>query len=265
MLRMTALGCLHTPSIKKPPFPVISCLIVDDEQAAIDILSQFVAKTPFLTLAGTTTNPLEALTMVAARPVDLVFLDIHMPQLSGLDVLPLLRGKCQVIFTTAYSEFAVPAFELEALDYLLKPIAFERFLKASQKALKAQAPVTLPLQPAVPDDYIFVKGDSKGHMRKVAFNDIVYVEGLKNYVSIYTEQERIITLLNIKDLQERLPASRFMRVHKSYIVSLDKIKALDGNLILFRDGKATAPLGDTYRRGFFEALQRHVVGGKSAE
>ncbi|MCI1187024.1 LytTR family DNA-binding domain-containing protein [Hymenobacter sp. DH14] len=245
---------------------MISCLIVDDEQAAIDILRQYVEKTPFLTLAGTTTNPIEALRLVATQPVDLVFLDIHMPQLSGLEVLPLLRGKCQVIFTTAYSEFAVPAFELEALDYLLKPIAFERFVKASQKALKAQAPVTLPVLPAaLPDDYIFVKGDSKGHMRKVAFNDIVYVEGLKNYVSIYTEQERIITLLNIKDLQERLPATRFMRVHKSYIVSLDKIKALDGNLILFRDGKATAPLGDTYRRGFFEALQRHVVGGKSAE
>ena len=245
---------------------MISCLIVDDEQAAIDILCQYVAKTPFLTLAGTTTNPIEALRLVATQPVDLVFLDIHMPQLSGLDVLPLLRGKCQVIFTTAYSEFAVPAFELEALDYLLKPIAFERFVKASQKALKAQAPVALPLLPTpLPDDYIFVKGDSKGHMRKVAFADIVYVEGLKNYVSIYTEQERIITLLNIKDLQERLPAAQFMRVHKSYIVSLDKIKALDGNLILFRDGKTTAPLGDTYRRGFFEALQRHVVGGKSPE
>lgn len=245
---------------------MISCLIVDDEQGAIDILRQYVEKTPFLTLAGTTTNPLDALRLVATQPIDLVFLDIHMPQLSGLEVLPLLRGRCQVIFTTAYSEFAVPAFELEALDYLLKPIAFERFLKASQKALRAQAPVTMPVQPAaLPDDYIFVKGDSKGHMRKVAFSDIVYVEGLKNYVSIYTEQERIVTLLNIKDLQERLPTSRFMRVHKSYIVSLDKIKALDGNLILFRDGKATAPLGDTYRRGFFEALQRHVVGSKSAE
>jgi DNA-binding LytR/AlgR family response regulator len=245
---------------------VISCLIVDDEQAAIDILRQYVEKTPFLTLAGTTTNPLEALRLVATMPVDLVFLDIHMPQLSGLEVLPLLRGKAQVIFTTAYSEFAVPAFELEALDYLLKPIAFERFLKASQKALKAQAPVALPLAPAaLPDNYIFVKGDGKGHMRKVAFDDIVYVEGLKNYVSIYTTQERIITLLNIKDLQERLPAAQFMRVHKSYIVSLDKIKALDGNLILFQDGKATAPLGDTYRRGFFEALQRHVVGGRVAE
>jgi len=240
---------------------MVNCLIVDDEQGAIDILRQFVEKTPYLTLTGSTTNPLEALRLVATQPIDLVFLDIHMPQLSGLDMMPLLNGKCQVILTTAYSEFAVAGFELEAVDYLLKPIAFERFLKATQKVLKAQAPVTLPIA-APPDNYIFVKTESKGKMRKVAFEDIVYVEGLKNYVSIYTEQERIITLLNVKDLQDRLPATQFMRVHKSYIVSLDKIKALDGNQILFRDGKASAPLGDTYRRGFFEALQRSVVGGK---
>jgi DNA-binding LytR/AlgR family response regulator len=241
---------------------VIQCLIVDDEQEAINILRQFVEKTPFLQLAASTTNPVEALRIVATQPIDLVFLDIHMPQLSGLDAMPLLAGKCQVILTTAYSEFAVRGFELEALDYLLKPIAFERFLKAAQKALKTQAPVALPVA-LPPDNYIFVKTESKGKMRKVAFEEIVFVEGLKNYVSIYTEQERIITLLNIKDLQERLPPAQFMRVHKSYIVSLPKIKALDGNLILFQDGKASAPLGDTYRRGFFEALQRNVVGGKS--
>ena len=242
---------------------MLNCLIVDDEQGAIDILRQYVEKTPYLTLAATTTNPVEALRLAATLPLDLVFLDIHMPQLSGLETMPLLTGKCQVILTTAYSEFAVTGFELDALDYLLKPIAFERFLKATQKALKAQAPVTQPLA-VPPDNYIFVKGESKGRMRKVAFEDIVYVEGLKNYVSIYTEQERIITLLNIKDLQDRLPAAQFMRVHKSYIVSLPHIKALDGNQILFRDGKAVAPLGDTYRRGFFEALQRNLVGGKAS-
>lgn len=241
---------------------MIRCLIVDDEQSAIDILRQYVEKTPFLTLVASTTHPVEALRLVATQPVDLVFLDIHMPQLSGLDVMPLLTGKCQVILTTAYSEFALKGFELEALDYLLKPIAFERFLKAAQKALKAQAPPAPPLV-LPPDNYIFVKTESKGRMRKVAFEEIVFVEGLKNYVSIYTGQERIVTLLNIKDLQQRLPPAQFMRVHKSYIVSLPKIRALDGNLILFGDGQASAPLGDTYRRGFFEALQRHVVGGKA--
>ena len=239
---------------------MIRCLLVDDEQSALDILRQYVERTPFLELVATT-NPVEALRLVATQPIDLVFLDIHMPQLSGLDVMPLLTGKCRVVLTTAYSKFAVQGFELEALDYLLKPIAFERFLKAAQKALNAQAP--LPPVPALPpDNYIFVKTESRGRMRKVAFEDIVYVEGLKNYVSIYTEQERIITLLNLKDLQDRLPAAQFLRVHKSYLVSLAKIKTVDGGLILFQDGNAGVPLGDAYRRGFFEVLQRYVVGGK---
>ena len=118
---------------------MISCLIVDDEQSAIDLLKMFIDKTPFLTLAASTTNPLEALGIVESQPIDLVFLDIHMPQLSGLDLMRLMKGKCRVILTTAYSEFAVEGYELEVLDYLLKPIAFERFLKAAQKALNVFA------------------------------------------------------------------------------------------------------------------------------
>jgi len=240
---------------------MISCLVVDDEQSAVDLLCAFIRKTPFLTLAGATTNPLEALSLLQAQPVDLLFLDIHMPQLSGLDLLRLLPGGTRVVLTTAYSEFAVQGFELEALDYLLKPIAFERFLKAAQKARPA---AVLPPAAATPEvalaDYIFVKTESKGKMAKVDFADIVYVEGLKNYVSIQTLHERVVTLLNIKDLGERLPARHFMRVHKSYIVSLDKIRALDGNQIFLKGMNTFVPLGDTYRPAFFEALQ--VMGKK---
>jgi len=240
---------------------MISCLVVDDEQSAVDLLCAFIRKTPFLTLAGATTNPLEALSLLQAQPVDLLFLDIHMPQLSGLDLLRLLPGGTRVVLTTAYSEFAVQGFELEALDYLLKPIAFERFLKAAQKARPA---AVLPPAAAMPEvalaDYIFVKTESKGKMAKVDFADIVYVEGLKNYVSIQTLHERVVTLLNIKDLGERLPARHFMRVHKSYIVSLDKIRALDGNQIFLKGMNTFVPLGDTYRPAFFEALQ--VMGKK---
>ncbi|RSK37518.1 LytR/AlgR family response regulator transcription factor [Hymenobacter metallilatus] len=241
---------------------MISCLIVDDEQGAIDILRTFIEKTPFLTLVGSTTNPLEALSMLQSQPVDLVFLDIHMPQLSGLDMMRLITGNTRVILTTAYSEFAVESFELNALDYLLKPIAFERFLKAAQKALNTSIEPSPRWQaPEKADDYIFVKTDSKRKMTRVNFDEIVFVEGLKNYVSIYTPDDRIITLLNIKDLEDRLPPKRFMRVHKSYIVSLDKIRALDGNQILFKDVKDIVPLGDTYRTAFFEALQEKVMGG----
>jgi DNA-binding LytR/AlgR family response regulator len=242
---------------------MISCLIVDDEQGAIDILRTFVEKIPFLSLVGTTTNPLEAIGMLQDKPVDLIFLDIHMPQLSGLDFLRLLKGKTKVILTTAYSEFAVESFELEVLDYLLKPIAFERFLKAVQKALNSSLEPSARWQPTEKaDDYIFVKTESKGKMTKINFQDILYVEGLKNYVSINTVANSIVTLLNIKDLEERLPAHQFMRVHKSYIVSLDKICALDGNQILFKDMKAYVPLGETYRPIFFKALQEKVMDGK---
>ncbi|MCB2409835.1 LytR/AlgR family response regulator transcription factor [Hymenobacter lucidus] len=242
---------------------MISCLIVDDEQGAIDILKTFIDKTPFLTLAGSTTNPIEALSIVQNQAIDLIFLDIHMPQLSGLDFMRLHKGKSKVILTTAYSEFAVEGFELEALDYLLKPIAFERFLKAAQKALNTSMETSARWQPAEKeDDYIFVKTESKGKMTKVNFDEIVFVEGMKNYISINTAEDRIVTLLNIKDMEDRLPPKNFMRVHKSYIVSLNKIKALDGNQILFKDMKAYVPLGETYRNAFFEALQEKVMGGK---
>lgn len=243
---------------------MISCLIVDDEQSAIDLLQMFIAKTPFLTLAASTTNPLEALSIVQSQPIDLVFLDIHMPQLSGLDFMRLMKGKCRVVLTTAYSEFAVEGFELEVLDYLLKPIAFERFLKAAQKALNAFATPSARWQaPAEEtDDYVFVKTENKGKMVKVDFQDIIYIEGMKNYLSINTSEESVVTLLNIKDLEERLPAKNFMRVHKSYIISLNKIRALDGNQILFKDIKAYVPLGETYRNAFFEALQKKVMSNK---
>lgn len=242
---------------------MISCLIVDDEQGALDILTTFIHKTPFLSLTGTTTNPIEAIGMLQNQPVDLVFLDIHMPQISGLDLMKLLNGRSKVILTTAYSSFAVDGFELEALDYLLKPIAFERFLKAAQKALNffGESTAKYQLPELKEDDYIFVKTENKGKMAKINFEDIVYIEGLKNYVSIYTHDERIITLLNIKDLEEKLPAKQFMRVHKSYIVSMNNIKALDGNQILLRDVKAQVPLGETFRNAFFHALQEKIMSG----
>ena len=244
---------------------MLSCLVVDDEQSAIDILTRFIEKTPFLQLMGSTTNPLEAIGILQKQPIDLVFLDIHLPQISGLDLMKLIRGKSKVILTTAYSEFALEAFENEALDYLLKPIPFERFLKAAHKALNAATQASPAWQPPAREDgYLFVKTENKGKIIKVNFDEIDYVEGLKNYLSIYTPQERIVTLLSIKELEEKLPHQLFMRVHKSYIISLGKIKAVDGNQILLKDVKAYVPLGETYRAAFFQALQEKIVGGKKS-
>lgn len=244
---------------------MITCLIVDDEQSAINVLKSYVEKTPFLELAGTACDPLEALKFLHDRKVDLIFLDIQMPNLSGLEMAKMIQGrKMKVVFTTAYSEFAVEGFEQEALDYLLKPISFERFLKAAQRALDVNAfgQSSSEWQPVTKeDDYIFVKTELKGKMLKVNFKDIMYIEGLKNYVSIFTPDDRIISYISFKQLEEILP-SNFMRIHKSYIVSMDKIKAVDGNQILLHNMKAYIPLGETYRAPFFEMLQQKIMGGK---
>ncbi|MDF7815900.1 LytTR family DNA-binding domain-containing protein [Hymenobacter sp. YC55] len=242
---------------------MISCFIVDDEPSAVSLLGAYIVRTPFLTLAGSSTNPVEALGLLQQQPVELLFMDIHMPHLSGLDLLRLLPAHTKVILTTASREFALEGFELAVLDYLLKPIAFERFLKATQKALpigSSQA-ARAPSSPEG-EDYLFVQTENKGKLIRVNLADIEYVEGLKNYVSIYTKDERIITLLSLKELQERLPMSHFLRVHKSYIIALPKIRAVEGNHILMKDRKASVPLGDTYRTAFFAALQTKVIGGK---
>jgi DNA-binding LytR/AlgR family response regulator len=242
---------------------MLTCYVIDDEKGAVDLLVNFIEKTPFLKLAGTTTNPLEAIKVLKDQKVDLVFLDIQMPNITGLELMSIFQGKFNVILTSAYSNYALEGFENNALDYLLKPFSFDRFLKAAQKALTATAFSAPQWQPEEQeDDYIFVKTENKGKMIKVNFKDILYVEGLKNYVSIYTKEDRIVTLLNIKDLEERLPQKRFLRVHKSYIVSVDSIKALDGNQILLTDIKAYIPLGETYRPAFFNSLQKNVMGGK---
>jgi DNA-binding LytR/AlgR family response regulator len=242
---------------------MLSCYVVDDEKGAIDLLATFIEKTPFLTLAGSTTNPIEAIQRMQNQKIDLVFLDIQMPYITGLELAGMIQGRSKIILTTAYRDYALDGFDNNVLDYLLKPIAFERFLKAAQKALSATAFTAPQWQPEEKDDdFIFVKTETKGKMIKVNFEEIVYVEGLKNYVSIFTKNDRIITLLNIKDLEERLPLKRFLRVHKSYIVSLDKIKAVDGNQILLADMKAYVPLGETYRSTFFNSLQKNVMGGK---
>jgi DNA-binding LytR/AlgR family response regulator len=237
-------------------------MIVDDEESAINVLQRYVEKVPFLTLVGTALDPLQALEQLRHKKVDLIFLDIHMPHLSGLDMMKLIPPPCKVILTTAYSEFAVKGFDLEALDYLLKPIAFERFFKAVQRALAASNhPPSQTTHPEMEKDFIFVKTETKGKMIKVKFSEIMYIEGLKNYVSIYTQEERIVTYSSFLQLEEMLPAN-FMRVHKSYIVSLDKIKAVDGNQILLYATKNYIPMGESYRGIFFNALKQRIIGGK---
>jgi two-component system LytT family response regulator len=237
---------------------MISCIIVDDEQHAIDVLAHFVNQTPLLELKGSTTNPLEALQLIHREPVDLIFLDIQMPHISGIDFIKAINGRCKVILTTAYSEFAAEGFDLEVVDYLLKPIPLPRFLKAVQRAASLIEKTPAPETEA--DDYIFVKTEAKGKMLKVNLADIDYIEGMKNYVAIHTGDTKIMALLNMKDLEDRLNGKYFMRVHRSYIVAVGKITMIEGNRVMLKKGQEIL-LGDSYRASFLEAMKGKLMTG----
>lgn len=243
---------------------MIRCLAVDDEAYAVKIIADYISKVPFLTLVGTTTSAIEALTLVQQGGIDLVFLDIQMPDLTGIQFLKLCGSKCKVILTTAYPEYALEGYEHDVIDYLLKPIPFDRFLKAAQKAFNqlqpatvavppvftAAPPVTAPAQEA---DYMFIKGDSKNKFLKVSYDDVLYIEGLKNYVSVFTPGQRLVTYQTSRDLEEQLPKPPFFRVHKSYIVSIDQIRMIDGHTIYIQD--QAIPIGETYRDEFYKLIR----------
>lgn len=241
---------------------MIRCLVVDDEPLALNILEDYISKMPFLQLVKATTNPIEALTLVQAGGIDLVFLDVQMPELTGIQFLKIANGKAKVILTTAYPQYALEGYELDVVDYLLKPIAFDRFFKSAQKAqgvLQPAAPVAVATpEPATKDDFsndfIFVKTEHK--IQKVYLHDILYIEGLKDYISIFTPAERIITLQGMKKMEDALPPKHFMRVHKSYIVSINKIDSIERSRIFI--GDKVIPVGDTYRDEFFK-----IVDGKN--
>lgn len=241
---------------------VINCIIVEDEPYAIDILSDFISKVPFINLTETFTNPIDALLYLKGSATDLIFLDINMPELSGIDLIKMLPKSTEIIITSAFSEFALAGFENNVLDYLLKPFAFDRFLQASQKALdklillssNKPAPV-IDLQPK-PDSF-YLKTDH-GKIVRINFEDIIYIEGLKNYCSVFTENERHISLVSMKTLVDTLPQENFARTHKSYIIALKRIKAIDGNMVTFDKIKEKIPIGVTYRDSFFALLNNKM-------
>jgi DNA-binding LytR/AlgR family response regulator len=204
----------------------IKCIITDDEPFARKGLQGYVDKIDFLELKGVCENAVELNSLLKKEPVDLLFLDIEMPYLTGIEFLKQLPAPPRVIFTTAYEKYALQGFELEVLDYLLKPISFDRFLRAANKAFDY---FRLQQAPAMGNDYIFVKADSK--LEKIAFSDMLFAEALENYVAIYTREKKIITHLTLKMLQEKLPAAAFIQPHKSFVVAIDKIASLEGNML----------------------------------
>jgi len=240
----------------------MTCIIIDDEQPAIDVLEHYVRQITDLQLLASFTNPLEALQFLNKTPVDLLFLDIQMPEISGIDLIRTIPNRTKIILTTAYSEFVTEGFELEVADYLLKPVPFPRFLKAVQRVQQA-INTTSGKEPAdtvePADDYFFVKTELKGKILKINFRDIDYIEGEKNYVAIYHAGIKTMALLNMKDLEDRLPARYFMRIHRSYIIPLEKIVAIEGNTVSLRGVKEKILLGDTYRAAFLERMKGKIM------
>ncbi|CCG99256.1 putative response regulatory protein [Fibrella aestuarina BUZ 2] len=244
---------------------MINCLILDDEHAAINILKRYVNDTPYLKLVGATTNVFEAADMLEWGGIDLLFLDIQMPRLTGLQFLDLYSGNYRVIMTTAYSEYALEGFERNVVDYLLKPIPYQRFLKATEKVFNQIArpvPASVAAEKDEEPDFILVKTEHKGKYRKIDLAEIVYVEGLKNYVSIYTDKkERIVTYIGISDLEERLPDRLFTRVHRSYIVATRMITAIDGNEILMK-GAPRIPTSGKYKEDLLLKFSKQLIQTK---
>jgi len=239
---------------------MIRCLVVDDEQHAIDILVHYIGQTNFLQLVSSTTNPVEALQTVVTEKIDLVFLDIQMPELSGIDFIKAINGKAKVILTTAYSEFAIEGFDLDVVDYLLKPIRFPRFLNAVQKAVKtiAEKP-TAEADTNSEADYIFVKTESKGKLLKINLADIEYIEGMKNYVAIYRSGQKTLVYTNLKDLVTHLPARQFVRVHKSFIIPINRVTGIEGNRILLKNVTAEILIGESYKDELMEIIKHRMI------
>lgn len=228
----------------------MNCLIIDDEPLARDILESYVSKISYLTLIKSCKNAFEASIALQENVIDIVYIDIQMPDISGIKFIETLTNPPLVIFTTAYSHYALNGFELNAIDYLLKPISPERFLKATQKAkdlfdLKQQKITSAP-----ENDFIFIKADYQ--TIKINYKDILYVEGLKDYVKIYTTKKMIMTLLNIKGIMEKLPNSLFIRVHKSYIVSIAAVEKIEKNTIII--GQKCIPIGDSFKDEFHKKM-----------
>lgn len=234
-------------------------IIVDDEPLALDVMETYIDKLPSLELVARCENAIQAFDVLSREEVDIMFLDIQMPQLTGIDFLKSLSNPPLVIFTTAYPNYAIEGYELNVIDYLLKPISFERFMKAVNKALSQlelqnETPTTSNSSDSEEEaDFIFVKADKK--LIKINYRDILYIEGLKDYVIIKMATSRVITLQTMKSLEEKLPSGIFKRIHRSYIVNLGKIDAVVGNMVEVE--KKHLPIGKNYREELLNIVNKN--------
>jgi DNA-binding LytR/AlgR family response regulator len=237
---------------------MINTIAIDDEPLALQLVTGYIEKTPGLNLLGKFDNPLDAMDFIAREDVDLIFIDIQMPDLSGLEFTRSMAKGPKVIFTTAYEKYALDGFKLDVVDYILKPFSYEEFLKAVQKVQKL-----IKLEKSVPDqldannEFLFLKSDYK--IKRINFNEILYIEGLKDYVKVYTQSapKPVMSLTTMKLLESKLPEAKFMRVHRSFIVNLEKIETIERSRIVF--GKTYIPVSDQYKEKFQEFLDKNFL------
>lgn len=230
---------------------IINCAIVDDEPPAIRLLEKYVSRVPFLNLVFSSSNPIEAMVKLQNNKVDVIFLDIQMPNITGIQLSKIIDQKINIIFTTAYSEYAIESYDVNALDYLLKPFTFERFYRA---VLKFKNSTLEKVEESKTKPYIFVKTDGKNNLEKVNINDITFIESIKNYVAINQKDKQIITYNTLKHFQENLPENQFVKTHKSFLVALQAITKTNSNAVFI--GSKELPIGNTYKNEFFEKLNQ---------
>jgi two-component system, LytTR family, response regulator len=232
---------------------MIRAIAIDDEPLALRVIEAHAKKLENLELVRTTTNAIEGLLEAQSGNVDLVFLDIQMPSLTGIQFMQILQGKCKIILTTAYTQYALESYEHNVVDYLLKPISLDRFQKAVNKIAlenRVNSEIILPSNTNHQPDCIFIKTEYK--LLKINHSDILYVEGGKDYITVFTKTEKVLSLSSLTKLQESLPYPQFLRVHKSYLVALDKIESVERQRIFL--GKTVIPIGDTYKDEFFRVV-----------
>ena len=236
----------------------LKCLIVEDEPLARNLLSEYVSKVAYLDLTEACSTPLRALEVLRSHPIDLMFLDIQMPEITGITLLKTLQKKPLVILTTAYSEYALESYELDVVDYLLKPITFDRFLKAVDKASQRMQPVSAKPEPVLFDKgtpFVFIKDGTK--LVKINLDDILFVQGLKDYVTIVTKTQKVVSLQRLKALESQLPADRFIRIHHSYIISLKAIDTIHKGEVQI--GTHFIPISDSYRKSFKDFIEKNQM------
>lgn len=238
---------------------MIRCVVIDDEPYARQLLAGFIGKVPSLRLEGSFSSALGALDILGTKPVDVIFLDIQMPDITGIDFLKTLDQKPFVIFTTAHAEFALEGFELDVVDYLLKPFDFNRFLKAVNKITQRQdkrvAPQRINEKKDTPNDFIFVKDGTK--LVKIELNTILFIKGTREYVTIHTKSKKIMSLQALKNLERELPPE-FVRIHNSYIIAIPAINTVAANQVEI--GNESIPIGITYKKNFMEKIRNHFPG-----